>query len=651
MTTHHTSLTLDIETFSEVNLGKAGMYRYAHDPSFELLLLSYSWDAGPVHTIDVASGEPIPADVLAALDDPDITKWAFNAAFERTCLSAYLGRQLKPHGWRCHMVWSAALGLPLSLDGVSKALKLNAGKLATGKDLIRFFSVPAKPSLLNNGLTRNLPGHAPDKWEQFKTYNARDVEAELELHAKLSPFPLLEQVWREYWDDQNINDRGIHLDLDLASAAIELDKQVREKNLARSSELTGLDNPNSPLQLKDWASKRGITMGSMGKQEVQDTLEATTDPVVKEVLALRLELSKSSVRKYEAMKVSANANDHRARGLMQFHGAARTGRWAGRLIQVQNLPRNYLPDLNAARTLVKDRNLTALEMLYDSVPDVLSQLIRTAFTPKDGCEFIVADYSAIEARVIAWLAGENWRLDLFKRGGDIYCQSASQMFGVPVEKHGVNAHLRQKGKIAELACGYGGSVGALENMGALRMGLSEDELPGLVNAWREANPAIVNFWWAIDAAAQRCLTTGRSASTHGITFTRQAGILFCCLPSGRRLAYPGASITTGKFGRDVITYQGQNTAKRWDWIETYGPKLVENIVQATARDLLAYAIHTVEAKGWPVVMHVHDEIIIEIPTGTVTVEQVAAAMCEAPDWATGLPLDADGYRCDYYMKD
>ncbi|WP_067783084.1 DNA polymerase [Actinomyces vulturis] len=651
MTTNHTSLTLDIETFSEINLGKAGMYRYAHDPSFELLLLSYSWDAGPVDTIDIASGESIPADVLAALDDPDITKWAFNAAFERTCLSAYLGRQLKPHGWRCHMVWAAALGLPLSLDGVSKALKLNSGKLATGKDLIRFFSVPAKPLLLNNGLTRNLPGHAPDKWEQFKTYNARDVEAELELHAKLSPFPLPEQVWREYWDDQTINDRGIHLDLDLASAAIELDKQVREKNLARSSQLTGLDNPNSPLQLKDWANQRGITMGSMGKQEVQDTLTSTTDPVVKEVLALRLELSKSSVRKYEAMTTSANPTDHRARGLMQFHGAARTGRWAGRLIQVQNLPRNYLPDLDAARALVKDRNLTALEMLYDSVPDVLSQLIRTAFIPREGCEFIVADYSAIEARVIAWLAGEDWRLDLFERGGDIYCQSASQMFGVPVEKHGVNAPLRQKGKIAELACGYGGSVGALENMGAVRMGLNAEELPILVSAWREANPSIVEFWWAIDQAAMQALTTSRPATTHGITFTRQAGILFCCLPSGRRLAYPGATITTGRFGRDVITYQGQNIAKRWDWIETYGPKLVENIVQATARDLLAYAIHTVKAKGWAVVMHVHDELIIEIPKDTVRVEEVSAAMCEAPSWAAGLPLDADGYRCDYYMKD
>ncbi|OKL46984.1 DNA polymerase [Boudabousia liubingyangii] len=651
MTTHHTSLTLDIETFSEINLGKAGMYRYAADPTFELLLLSYSWDAGPVQTIDIASGEPIPADVLAALDDPAVTKWAFNAAFERTCLSAHLGRQLSPRGWRCHMVWAAALGLPLSLDGVSKALKLNTGKLSTGKDLIRFFSVPAKPSLLNNGLTRNLPGHAPDKWGQFKTYNARDVETELELHAKLSPFPLPEQVWREYWDDQTINDRGIHLDLDLANAAIELDKQVREKNLTRSSHLTGLDNPNSPLQLKDWANQRGITMGSMGKQEVQDTLTATTDPVVKEVLALRLELSKSSVRKYEAMTTSANPTDHRARGLMQFHGAARTGRWAGRLIQVQNLPRNYLPDLDAARALVKDRNLTALEMLYDSVPDVLRQLIRTAFTPRQGYEFIVADYSAIEARVIAWLAGEESTLQVFKEGRDLYCETASRMFGVPVEKHGVNSHLRQKGKLATLGCGYGGSVGALENMGALRIGLQADELPGLVNAWREANPAIVDFWWAIDAAAQRCLTTGRPASTHEITFTREAGILFCTLPSGRRLAYPGATITTGRFSRDVITYQGQNTAKRWDWIETYGPKLVENIVQATARDLLAHAIRNVEAKGWPVVMHVHDEIIIEVPKGALTVGQVALAMCEAPDWAAGFPLDADGYRCDYYRKD
>lgn len=392
-------------------------------------------------------------------------------------------------------------------------------------------------------------------------------------------------------------------------------------------------------------------MATMGKQEVQDTLAATSDPVVKEVLSLRLELSKSSVRKYEAMSTSANPKDYRARGLMQFHGAARTGRWAGRLIQVQNLPRNYLPDLDAARALVKQRNLNALEMLYDSVPDVLSQLIRTAFIPWEGCEFIVADYSAIEARVIAWLAGEDWRLDLFGQGGDIYCQSASQMFGVPVEKHGMNEHLRQKGKIAELACGYGGSTGALENMGALRMGLEADELPGLVSAWREANPAIVEFWWAIDAAAQQALTTGRPTSTHGITFTREAGILFCRLPSGRRLAYPGATITTGKFGRDVITYQGQNTAKRWDWIETYGPKLVENIVEATARDLLAHAIRTVEAKEWPVVMHVHDELIIETPKDAVTVGQVTAAMCEAPSWAEGLPLDADGYQCEYYRKD
>ncbi|AZA13097.1 DNA polymerase [Corynebacterium choanae] len=439
------------------------------------------------------------------------------------------------------------------------------------------------------------------------------MEAEVALHAKLSPFPLPELVWREYWDGQTINDRRIHLDLDLANAAIELNKQVREKNLARSSELTGLNNPNSPLQLKDWVNRRGITMATMGKQEIQDTLTATTDFIVEEVLALRLELSKSSVRKYEAMTTSASPVDSRARGLMQFHGAARTGRWAGRLIQVQNLLCTYLPDLDAARALVKQRNQTALEMLYDSVPYVLSQRIRTAFTPKDGCEFIVAEYSAIEARVIAWLAGEDWRLDLFGRGEDIYCQSASQMFGVPMEKHGVNAHLRQKGKIAELACGYGGSIGALENMRALRMGLNAEELPGLVSAWREANLSIVKFWWTIDQAAQQTLTSGRPATTHGITFTREAGILFCALPSGRRLAYPGATITTSKFGRDVITYQGQNTAKRWDWIETYGPKLVENIVQATARDLLAYAIQTVEAKGWPVVMHVHDELIIEVP--------------------------------------
>ncbi|MBT1017583.1 DNA polymerase [Canibacter sp. lx-72] len=645
-------LFIDIETFSEVNLGRAGMYRYAYDPSFELLLLSYSWDAGPVQTIDVASGESIPADVLAALDDPGITKWAFNAAFERTCLSAHLGRQLSPRGWRCHMVWAAALGLPLSLDGVSIVLKLTCAKLSTGKELIRFFSVPAKPSPLNNGLTRNLPGHAPDKWEQFKTYNARDVEAELELHAKLSPFPLPEQVWSEYWDDQTINDRGIHLDLDLADAAIELDKQVREKNLARSSEFTGLDNPNSPLQLKDWAATRGVTMGSMGKQEVQDTLTATTDPIVKEVLSLRLELSKSSVRKYEAMTTSASPVDGRARGLMQFHGAARTGRWAGHLIQVQNLPRNYLPDLDAARALVKDRNLTALEMLYDSVPDVLSQLIRTAFIPREGHEFIVADYSAIEARILAWLAYEYWRVDLFEQGGDIYCQSASKMFGVPVEKHGPNAHLRQKGKVAELACGYGGSVGALENMGALRMGLAESELRVLVRAWREANPAIVDFWWAIDAATKQALTiiTGK-ATTHEITFTREDGILFCHLFSGRRLAYPGACVVPGRFDHDAIIYQGQNAAKRWDWCDTYGPKLVENIVQATARDLLAHAIHNVEAKGWPVVMHVHDELIIEVPKGSVTVEEVTAAMCEGPDWAGDLPLSADGYRCDYYMKE
>lgn len=653
------SLACDIETYSPVNLTKSGMYPYATDSEFELLLFGYSIDSGDVHVIDLASGQQLPDEVLAALVDPGVVKWAHNAAFERVALSAWLRRHhpnllteefLDPTQWRCTMIWSAYLGLPMSLDAVGAALDLDAKKDAAGKKLIRQFCTPATPSVLNSGGTRNLPASDPTGWAQFVEYNRRDVEVELAIHDRLSLFPMPDAEWDAYALDQAINDTGINLDRTLADAAVALDDQHRDATLARAQELTGLENPNSPTQLKEWLTTHGCHIDSLAKADVEAALD-TASGKVKEVLELRGDLAKSSVKKYEAMHNVAGA-DGRARGLIQFYGAGRTGRFAGRLVQVQNLPRNYLPDLDQARTLTRQRNLDALELLYDSVPDTLSQLIRTAFIPSAGCRFIVADYSAIEARVIAWLAGEESTLQAFRDGKDLYCETASRMFGVPVEKHGVNAELRQKGKIATLACGYNGSVGALKAMGALRMGLAEHELKPIVDAWRAANPNIVQLWADVAQAALDAVTTRRAVRLPNLRFSVESGILFITLPSSRRLAYVQPRLGENRWGGTSITYSGVTTGRKWGRLETYGGKLVEKIVQAVARDLLVHAMRLVAQAGHRIVMHVHDEIVIDEPLGSgFTVTDACQLMATPPDWADGLPLDADGYECDYYRKD
>ncbi|MDK7699090.1 DNA polymerase [Cutibacterium avidum] len=654
------SLACDLETYSPVNLTKSGVYPYAADPEFKLLLFGYSIDSGDVHVIDLASGQQLPDEVLAALVDPGVVKWAHNAAFERVALSAWLRRHhpdllteefLDPAQWRCTMIWSAYLGLPMSLDAVGTALDLDVKKDSAGKKLIRQFCAPATPSVLNGGGTRNLPTSDPTGWEQFVEYNRRDVEVELAIHDRLSSFPIPEVEWYAYALDQRINDTGINLDRSLADAAVTLDDQHRAVTLARARELTGLENPNSPIQLKDWFTTHGCHLDSLAKADVETALDTATG-TVKEVLELRGDLAKSSVKKYQAMHNVAGS-DGRARGLIQFYGAGRTGRFAGRLVQVQNLPRNYLPDLDAARTLTRQRNLDALELLYDSVPDTLSQLIRTAFIPSAGCRFIVADYSAIEARVIAWLAGETSTLQAFRDGKDLYCETASRMFGVPVEKHGVNAELRQKGKIAALACGYNGSVGALKAMGALRMGLAEHELKPIVDAWRAANPHIVQLWADVEQAALDAITTRSTVRLHNLRFSVESGILFITLPSGRRLAYVQPRLGENRWGGTSITYSGVTTGRKWGRLETYGGKLVENIVQGVARDLLVHAMRLVARAGHRIVMHVHDEIVIDEPRASgFTVADACALMATPPDWADGLPLDADGYECGaYYRKD
>lgn len=644
------TLSIDIETFSSEPLAKCGVYRYCQAPEFEVLLFGYSVDGGPVRVVDLTAGERIPADVLAALTDPAVSKWTFNAQFERVCLSRYLGcpvgQYLDPDSWYCTMVWSATLGLPLSLEGAGAVLGLEKQKLKEGKDLVRYFCTPAKAR--DGSAFRRLPTDAPEKWAAFKAYNLRDVETEMSIQQKLSRFPVSQEEWENYHLDQRINDRGILLDRTLVVQAIRCDERFKRTHLEQARSVTGLENPNSPAQLKAWLAEKGVEAESLSKASVLELL-SHAEGEVELALSLRQELAKSSVKKYTAME-SVVCPDDRARGLIQFYGANRTGRFAGRLIQVQNLPQNHLPDLKQARTLVRDGSFDAVELLYDSVPLVLSELIRTAFIPKPGCRFFVADFSAIEARVIAWIAGEQWRQEVFAQGGDIYCASASQMFHVPVVKHGVNGHLRQKGKIAELALGYGGSVGALKAMGALNYGLTEEELKPLVDAWRQSNPRIVKFWWDVDRAAAACVRDRVPAETHGIRFLYQSGMMFIVLPSGRKLVYVKPKMGVNRYGSESVTYEGVGEQKKWLRLESYGPKFVENIVQATARDILVEAMRRLEAAGYQIVMHVHDEAVIEAPADS-SLEDICAIMGQTPAWAGGLLLRADGYVCDFYQKD
>ena len=640
------SIEIDIETYSDVDLSKCGVYKYSSSPNFEILLFGFSVDGGEVEVVDVACGEEIPADILAALSDESVIKWAFNAMFERVCLSNYLGEWLEPESWKCSMVWSATLGLPLSLENVGAVLGLEKQKLSEGKELIRYFCVPCKPTKTNGGRTRNLPEHDREKWERFKEYNFRDVEAEMQIQQRLAKFPVLDFVWEEYWQDQEINDRGIGVDMEMVARAIAMDGRSKSELSTAMQELTELENPNSVHQMKQWLSENGMDTDSLDKKAVAELLKTAPEPLG-EALALRQQLAKSSVKKYQAME-NAVCADRRAHGMFQFYGANRTGRYSGRIIQLQNLPQNHIPDLAQARELVKSGDFDALAMLYEDIPDTLSQLIRTAFVPQDGRKFIVADFSAIEARVLAWIAGERWRIKVFEGGGDIYCASASQMFHVPVEKHGVNGHLRQKGKIAELALGYGGSVGALKSMGALEMGLVEEELQPLVSAWRDSNPSITEFWWAADRAVKECIKKRVPTETHGIRFDYQSGMLFITLFSGRRLAYVKPRIGENRFGGESVTYMGVSGTKKWERLESYGPKFVENIVQAVSRDILCYAMRTL--RNCAIVATVHDEIIIEADR-RMSLSAVCEQMGRTPPWAKGLLLRADGYECDFYQKD
>ena len=644
------TLSIDIETYSAQPLAKTGVYRYVESPIFEILLFSYSVDGGAVQLVDLACGEQIPTDVIAALEDDSVTKWAFNANFERICLSRYLGYPtgdyLEPDSWKCSMVWAATMGLPLSLEGVGSVLGLEKQKLTGDKDLIKYFCQPCAPTKSNGQRTRNLPAHAPDKWLTFKKYNIRDVETEMSIQARLSKYPVPDSVWDEYHIDQEINDRGVALDMELVRQAIQMDGRSRSKLTQVMKDLTALENPNSVQQMKQWLSDNGMETDTLGKKAVADMLK-TAPLELQKVLTLRQQLAKSSVKKYQAMETAVCA-DSRARGMFQFYGANRTGRWAGRIIQMQNLPQNHLTDLAEARGLVRCGDFEGVKMLYEDVPDTLSQLIRTAFVPQGDRKFIVADFSAIEARVIAWLAGEAWRQQAFADGKDIYCASASQMFGVPVEKYGINGHLRQKGKIAELALGYGGSVGALKAMGALDMGLTEDELPPLVGAWRQANPRIVQFWWAVDRAVMEAVRFKHTNETHGISFSCKSGMLFITLPSGRQLAYVKPKIGTNKFGGDCITCEGVGGTKKWERLDSYGPKFVENIVQATARDILCYAMKTLRCCN--IVMHIHDEVVIEADR-RMSLQAVCKQMGRTPPWAKGLQLRADGYETEFYKKD
>ena len=647
------TIGIDIETYSSVDLGKCGVYKYAESPDFEILLFGYAVDDGEVKVIDLAGGEAIPDEILAALTDESVEKWCFNANFERVCLSRYLSdlgvsreRFLHPEGWRCSMVWAATLGLPMSLEGVGAVLGLERQKLTEGKELIRYFCTPCAPTKANGGRTRNFPFHAHDKWAQFKAYNLRDVEVEITIRQRLSKFPVSSAICEEYRIDQEINDRGIEVDMDLVEQALRMDALSREKLTAAMKHMTEMENPNSVQQMKDWLSQNGMDVDSLGKKEVAALMQ-TCPPELRKVLVLRQQLAKSSVRKYTAMQ-NAVCADRRARGMFRFYGANRTGRFSGKLIQLQNLPQNHLPDLEEARALVKCGDMDALEMLYEDIPDTLSQLIRTAFVPRKGSRFIVADFSAIEARVIAWLAGEQWRTEVFRNGGDIYCASASQMFGVPVQKHGVNGHLRQKGKIAELALGYGGSVGALKAMGALEMGLDESELQPLVTAWRESNPNIVQLWWEVDRCVKNAVKHHMDSDLPGLKFSCRSGMLFITLPSGRKLAYIKPRIGENRFGGECVTYEGVGGVKKWERLESYGPKFVENIMQGISRDILCYAMQTL--RNCRIVAHVHDELIIEAEEG-MSLEEVCRQMAKTPPWAKGLLLRADGFTSDFYRKD
>ena len=640
------SLGIDLETFSSVDLLKCGVYRYASSPDFEILLFGFSVDGGDVQVVDLACGEEIPADIMAALSDDSVIKWSYNNNFERVSLSNYFGTWFEPGSWRCTMVWAAYLGLPRSLEDVGAVLGLEKQKLSEGKELIRYFCVPCKPTKANGGRTRNLPEHDREKWERFKAYNLRDVEAEMQIQQRLAKFPVPDFVWEEYRQDQEINDRGIGVDMEMVRNAIAMDGRSKAELSAALQELTKLENPNSVQQMKQWLSENGMETDSLDKKAVAGLLQDAPEPL-KTVLTLRQQLARSSVKKYQAME-NAVCADSRAHGMFAFYGANRTGRYSGRIIQLQNLPQNHIPDLAQARELVKAGDFDAIAMLYEDIPDTLSQLIRTAFVPQGGRKFIVADFSAIEARVIAWIAGERWRLKVFEGGGDIYCASASQMFHVPVEKHGVNGHLRQKGKIAELALGYGGSVGALKSMGALEMGLAEEELQPLVSAWRDSNPNITEFWWAVDRAVKECIKKRMPTETHGIRFDYQSGMLFITLFSGRRLAYVKPRIGENQFGGESVTYMGVGGTKKWERLESYGPKFVENIVQAVSRDILCYAMRTL--RNCSIVAHVHDEIIIEADR-RMSVEAVCEQMGRTPPWAKGLLLRADGYSCEWYRKD
>lgn len=660
------NLEIDIETYSSVDLKKCGVYKYAESPDFEILLFGYSVDGGVVRTVDLACGERIPREILDALLDKKVIKWAFNAQFERICLSSFLSKQgiafdtnhedyfhsnssvrfLHPSSWKCSMVWSAYMGLPLSLEGVGTVLGLEKQKLTEGKDLIRFFSVPCTPTKINKGRTRNLPEHDLEKWKAFKDYNIRDVETEMLIQDKLRKFPVPDEVWEEYHMDQEINDRGILVDSTFVEQALSLDQSSRNKLTLSMKELTAVKNPNSVIQMKSWLSMKGIEVDTLGKKVVSSLLDKTDGDVLK-ALVLRQKISKSSVKKYQAME-NAVCKDHRLRGMFQFYGANRTGRFAGRLVQLQNLPQNHMEDLAQARALVRNGDFDAMEMLYEDIPDTLSQLIRTAFIPAKGMQFYVADFSAIEARVIAWLAGEDWRTKIFIDGGDIYCASASKMFRVPVEKHGVNGHLRQKGKIAELALGYGGSVGALKSMGALDMGLTEEELQPLVDAWRQANPHIVSLWWEVDRVIKKAIKERMPQSVYGVKVFCQSGMLFITLPSGRNLAYVKPHIGENRFGGESVTYEGVGSTKKWERIESYGPKFVENIVQAISRDILLFAMRTLQ--HCDIVAHVHDELIIEASPSTC-LNEICKKMGKVPPWAKGLVLNAEGYICDFYKKD
>lgn len=658
------TISIDLETYSDVDLQKCGVYKYAQSENFEILLFGYSVDGGEVSVVDIAQGEIIPDEIIKALADERVIKWAFNASFERVCLSEYLrkyyekdfisysidedtvGEYLDPSSWRCSMIWSAYMGLPLSLAGAGAVLGLEEQKLTEGKDLIRYFCVPCKPTKVNGGRTRNLPQQDMTKWELFKKYNKRDVEVEMSIQEKLHKFPVPDFVWEEYHLDQEINDRGIALDMAVVENAIAFDVKSKALLSDKMQEMTGLDNPNSVQQMKQWLSDNGLEMESLGKKEVAEVLNTAPEPL-KTVLTLRQQLAKSSVKKYQAME-NAVCRDGRARGMFQFYGANRSGRWAGRLIQLQNLPQNHITDLAEARSLVKVGDYDAMTMLYDDVPDTLSQLIRTAFVPRDGMKFVVSDFSAIEARVLSHLAGETWRTDVFASGGDIYCASASQMFHVPVEKHGQNAHLRQKGKIAELALGYGGSVGALKSMGALQMGLEKEELQPLVDMWRSANPNIVKFWWEVDRAVKKAVKEKQSSKIGNISFLCKSGMLFIGLPSGRTLSYVKPRMGINIFGSESVTYEGVGGTKKWERIESYGPKFVENIVQAISRDILVYAIRTLSHCF--ICGHVHDELIIEC-NKRVSLDAICEQMGRTPPWIEGILLRADGYECDFYKKD